>query len=176
MQPFDSAADQPLLWTQPRKLERSYELRAGDSLVATLRIERPIIDRAIAESAASRWTLDRKGFFRRRAIITNADSNEEVGLYYYGFSGRGLLELASGRKLTWRATNFWQTRWEMVEQPTGRLFEIKMKRRWLKDEGEVELTPWGSEHPEIMLLLVTGWYLLLMHLRDSAVVAAAAAS
>lgn len=174
MERFDAAAAQALLWTQPRKLERSYELHAGDSLIATLRIERPVIDRAIAESTAGRWILDRKGFFRRRAIITNADSNEDVGLYYYSFSGRGLLELTSGRKLTWRATNFWQTRWEMVEQPAGTLFQIRTRRRWLKDEGEVELTAWGSEHPEIMLLLVTGWYLLLMHLRDSAVVAAAA--
>jgi len=132
-------ADQELLWIQPAARKREHELRAGDDLVATLRFQRG----------------------------TLADAEADIAAFYPRWTGGGSLEVADGNALKLASANFWQSEWVRLDkdQPVVR---FKGRHGIVKAKGAVEVQAGAGERPDLPLLILLGWYLILLHADDAA--------
>jgi hypothetical protein len=154
-----------LRWTQPRASRRAYELRAGEDLVATLRWRTGAL--AEGDEAAGQWTFRRTGFWHPRVLVSAAGSNAVVAVFSARWTGTGTLELSTGRRLHWSAAHAWQ-----ADNGTP-LVQITNRQRLTRLEGTVELTPAAAGVPDLGLLVLVGWYLVVMQAQDTLTMTAA---
>jgi len=162
---------QELLWVQPAARRREHELRAGDDLVATLRFQRGSL--ADAEAEGNHWTFKRQGFWQPRMTARVAGSDADLAIFRPHWAGGGTLEFADGRTVQLRSANFWQSEWVWQEKDQP-LILFKGRHGFVKAKGAVEVQPAAAGRPDVPLLSLLGWYLILLHADDAAVASSAA--
>ena len=168
-------ADQELVWVQPARLKQAFELRASDDVVATLQFERASL--ATAESGEQRWTFKRQGFWHPQVTIRLPDSEDNLAVFKPAWMGGGILDLSGGRSLRFGAANFWHSQWDWSDVASqSPLVHFKSRQGLLKTEGQVDIEATAITYPELPLLVVLGWYLLILFARDSAAAAGASAA
>jgi hypothetical protein len=159
MRPITAVAGQELLWVQPVADQRAYELRAGEEVVATLGWQRRSL--AVAEAAGHLWTFKRQGLWHPRVTVRAAGTDVDVAVFHPSWMGGGTLELAPGRRLVLR----WQTEWVWQDEVGATLVHFT--------EGPVEITPSAASLSDLSLLVLLGWYLLVLFAEDAAFAGAA---
>jgi len=164
-----------LLWKQPSARREEYELRAGDEVLATLRWPKSWGSLAEAEVAEGRWTFKRVGFWRTRGTLRVAGDEDDIGTLEARWTGNGTLTLASGESYGWESTNLWGTRYGWSDSRGTELVRFGATASLLREEAAVELSPRASALSDLPLLVLYGWYLLVMHNRDAAGATAATA-
>jgi hypothetical protein len=165
MRPISGAAGEELLWVQPAAGRREHELRAGDDVVATLRFQRGSL--ADAEAEGHHWTFKRQGFWQPRVTVRVAGSEADLAVFRPHWAGGGTLELADGRTVNLHAANFWQSEWVWQEKDQP-LILFKGRHGLIKAKGAVEIQPGAAGRPDVALLVLLGWYLILLHADDTA--------
>jgi hypothetical protein len=179
MEALSTAVGMRLHWVQPKTFERWFELRAGDSLYATLRFEKAFGTLATAESADGVWTFKRVGFLNPRVTVRKVGAEANLAIYQPKFWGDGLLEFPDGRVFHWRSTNFWGTQWGFADWDGNSLFALKpgVDKPKLSDlfktQALVEVEAQGHALAELPLLVLLGWYLMILHQDDAAAATAA---
>ena len=165
MRLISETAGQELLGIQPAARKREHELRAGDDVVATLRFQRGSL--ADAEAEANHWTFKRQGFWHPRVTVRAAGSDADIAVFHPRWVGGGTLEFADGRALRLSSANFWQSEWvwQEKEQP---LIRFKGRHGLIKAKGAVEIQPEAVRIPDLPLLVLLGWYLILLYAEDAA--------
>lgn len=141
------------------------ELQADDALVA--RLERRSIFGTLAtgESADGCWTFKRVGFLQTRATIRACDDSADLALFRDNtWQSGGTLELAAGSHYR-VTTNFWSTRLEFVRDDDAPFVTFHMSGV-LKRSAEVVVHPIAREHPDTPLVVLFGWYLVVMYDSD----------
>jgi hypothetical protein len=175
MRTIQDAAPSNLSWQQPQALRCEYELRAGDELLATLRKTSTFGSAMDAEIGASRFTFKPEGFFRSRITVQETGAAGEPAVFQSGFCGGGRLALPDGRSYRWKMTSFWgSSRWAFVDDSDRPLVRFKSRNRLFRAGSDVEVGPGALALPELPVLILLGWYLLLRIQQDSAGAAAAA--
>ncbi len=157
-----------LKWVQPRRLNRRFELRAGDEVLATLSWQKKWGSLAVAETAGGQWTLKRSGFLRPRVTVRPAGSEADLALFAAGWWGDGVLEVVGGSRFFWKPTNFWRSEWVWSSSDGIPLLRIKAKARLVRMQGRLNVEPTAGSVPELMLLAVVGWYLLVLMSEEAA--------
>ena len=175
MKSFNELESLDLRWEQPDMWKRRYELRSSEGeLIAVL--TRPSWWRQVAEieSLGNRWAFERKGFWRQRIEIRSIGTGDSPATFEYGALHQGgRLIFPDGRSLRWGSTNFWSTKWAWMTEDgtpivgfrTGGIF---------KTNSEVDLDPLLAGQKALPLLVMLGWYLILLQREDSASVVVAA--
>ena len=173
MRRISEAAD-GLRWTQPSVLRGEAELRSGEELIATLSLRGMLGTLGTAESGDGSWTFKRVGFFQHRATIRVLGSDMDAAVFRNNTWASGG-DLAFENGPTFRATtNLWMTRFVFsaeTAEPLVRFHYGGLFRR----SADVEITAPARDLPELHLLVLFGWYLVVMLDRDSAVIVAASA-
>jgi hypothetical protein len=170
VRPIAETGGQELLWIQPAALKREHELRAGDDVVATLRFQRGSL--ADAGAAGGHWTFKRQGFWHPRVTVRTAESDDDLAVFHPRWVGGGTLEFP-GRALQLSSANFWQSEW--VWQDGDKAFiRFKGRHGLVKARGAVEIHPEDASRPDLAMLVLLGWYLILLHAEDSAAATSAA--
>ncbi|HXN00332.1 MAG TPA: hypothetical protein VN973_00395 [Candidatus Dormibacteraeota bacterium] len=171
MRPISEFAGQELLWIQPVVRKREHELRAGDDVVATLGFQRGSL--ADAQAAGGHWTFKRQGFWHPRVTVRTAGSDTDIAVFQPRWVGGGTLEFPDGRTVRLSSANFWQSEWlwQDNEKP---LIRFKGRHGIVKARGAVELEPDVVASPDLAMLVLLGWYLILLHAEDSAAASSAA--
>lgn len=164
MRTINEAATGELLWVQPARLKQEFELRAGDEIVGSLRFERSSL--ATGEAAGQSWTFKREGFWHPRITVRVPGSDANVALFSPGWAGGGTLDL-DGRQLRFVAANFWHSQWDWVDAQNKPVVHFKSHQGVLKTEGQVEIETDAIQSPDLPLLGVLGWYLLVLFARDA---------
>jgi hypothetical protein len=173
MRAIREAAPSNLSWQQPRAMKAEYELRAGDELLATLSKSGAFGTPMDAEIGASRFTLKTEGFLRSRITVREAGATGEPAAFgRNGFLGGGQLVLPDGRSYRWKRTSFWGGRWAFLDDSDRSLVSFTSRNRFLRAGCDVEIAPGVLARPELPVLVVLGWYLLLRVQEDSAAAAA----
>ena len=164
MRPISEIAGQELLWVQPAVRKREHELRAGDDIVAMLRFQRGSL--ADAEAAGGHWTFKRQGFWQPRVTVRTAGSDADLAVFHPRWVGGGTLEFPDGRAVRLSSANFWQSEWvwQDGEKP---IIWFKGRHGLVKARGAVEIKPEDASHPDLAMLVLLGWYLILLHAEDS---------
>jgi hypothetical protein len=177
MEAISTAMGLQLYWVQPKTFERRFELRTEDDLFGDVRFEKAFGTLATASSATGRWTFKRVGFLNPRVTIREAGASDDRAVYWPKFwRGDGWLEFVKGSKFHWKSTNFWGSEWGFFNVQEELLFVLKQggeKHKLsdlLKTQGVVEIGPQGHGEAELPLLLLLGWYLVVLHQEDAAVV------
>ena len=152
-------AAEELVWVQPARLKQEFELHAGDEVIATLRWQRSSL--AIAETAEQSWTIKREGFWHPRITVRIPGSDDSIATFQPGWAGRGTLDLGPGKQLRFGAPNFWRSQWDWLDPQNQPLVHFKSHQGLLKVEGEVAIEPAAIKSPDMPLLVVLGWYLLV---------------
>lgn len=176
MDHLSNAALQDLVWTQPNAFKEEYELRGADSLMGTLKFRSAFGSLAVAETADGCWTFKRVGFFATRVSIRACDSEIELATFKNNtWSGGGTLEFPDGRNYR-ASTNFWQTKLELVSQYDQVVLSYSDIGGFFRRTARVNIDPTVARLPELPLMVLLSWYLVVMMQRDSAAAASAAAS
>ncbi|KPL23063.1 MAG: hypothetical protein AMJ93_05565 [Anaerolineae bacterium SM23_84] len=182
MKALSEATGTPLCWVQPKTFDRWFELRAGDDLIATLGWHTSCGSLAAAESADGRWTFKRVGFLNPRVTIREAGSELDLAVFWPRWLGDGSLEFAYRRTFRWQATDFWGTHWCFTDADGTPLVAFKPgaeKARLsdlFKNQAMVEIHPQGRDARELPILVLLGWYLMILRQEDAAAAAAAASA
>jgi len=171
VRPISEIAGQELLWVQPAARKREHELRAGDDVVATLRFQRGSL--ADAEAAGGHWTFKRQGFWHPRVTVRTAGSDTDIAVFQPRWVGGGTLEFPDGRTVRLSSANFWQSEWVWQDNEKP-LIRFKGRHGIVKARGAVELQPDAVASPDLAMLVLLGWYLILLHAEDSAAASSAA--
>lgn len=173
MRKINEVATGELVWVQPARLKQEFELRAGDEVVGSLRFERSSL--ATGEAADQSWTFKREGFWHPRITVRVPGSDVNIALFSPGWAGGGTLDL-DGRQMRFVAANFWHSQWDWVDAQNKPLVHFKSHQGLLKTEGQVEIQTEAIQSPDLPLLVVLGWYLLVLFARDAAASLAVVAS
>ena len=183
MKALSSTVGTDLYWMQPAGLDnRWFELRAGGSLVATLGFESLCDSLARAESADGSWTFRRVGILNPRVTVRKAGEEASLAIYTPRWTGReGTLEFPDGRVFGWVQANFWATKFQITDAAgySWVSFESGAEKSRLSDifktQARVEIDLRGRALSELPLLVLLGWYLVILQKQDAAVVAATTA-
>jgi hypothetical protein len=181
MRPIAEVLSLPLSFTQPRAMERSYELRAGGELVATLEFQSAFGSLAVAKAAEGSFTFKRVGFFSPQATARREGSESDLAVYTPRWTGRdGELALAGGERLHFGPANFWGTRFSFgdAEGRTVTTFgpepDVHRFSDLFRTQALVTVDPAASARPDLALLVLFGWYLVILRHQDASAAAAAA--
>jgi hypothetical protein len=176
MRTIRDAGPSNLSWQQPQAFKCEYELRAGDELLGSIHKTRKFGVAMEAEIGGTRFMLETVGFTRSRIMVREAGAAGEPAVFQRGFFGGGQLLLPGGRSYRWKMTSFWGSRWAFVDDSGQPLVSLRPRKRVFRTGGEVEIAPGALTLPELPMLVLLGWYLLLRTLQDSASAAGAAAA
>ena len=181
MEPLAASPGWRLQWAQPKRLERSFELRSGETRFATLVFRSAFGTLATATTADGEWTFKRVGFLNPRVTVRRAGAQEDLAVYQPRLWGGGRLACADGSSFSWKAVNFWSTQW-MFADPGGRPIltfregtEDPKLADVLKTQAIVQFEGVDAAATSLSILVALGLYLILLHQQDGAAVAATAA-
>lgn len=167
-------------WVQPKSFHNRYELRAGDELFAVLEFPKMFGSLALACTEDGRWTLKRVGFFKTRVTIREEGQDSDLGVYFPRWTGsEGTLHMTGGAEFTWKAANFWATQFIWLDTAGKTLLsyrpgvEESTLSDVLKTQARVEFMPEARNTAELPLLVVLGWYLMIMKQQDDTAAVAA---
>lgn len=175
--------EHPLYWVQPKTLSRNYELRNEVGTLATLTFETAYGSLATARTSSGAWSLKRVGFFKPEVTVRDVGANTNIAVYRPRWTGaEGDLELRD-RHYTFKTSNFWATQFEIRDRADRLLISYRSgakKRSFgdlLKTQAEVNVASPQADAHTIELLILVGWYIIVLHNEDaSAAVAAGAAA
>ena len=180
MEAFSTAIGSKLYWVQPRTFERKFELRAEKGLFGMLSFGTPLGTRAAAEVATGSWTFKRVGFLNPRVTVREAGKEADLAVFWPKFWGGGTVEFATGGRFQWKSLNFWATSWGFADTREELVFTMKPGAEkpklsdLLKTQAVVEIGTHSYGLTELPLLLMLGWYLMIMQKDDAATTAAVA--
>ncbi len=168
-------AGQTFTWEQPKRSKRHFELRIGDTTLATLRWEKAFRSRAIAETAdGASWSFERKGWGTQ--VLVSVGTEASAVYKRSGWGGKGRLALPNGRTWVWTRPRFWGSTWAWVSESGETLMSLKQKSGLFKITGQADVAPEAAALPETPLLILLGWYLMVIMAEDAATSAAVTAA
>ena len=151
-------------WTQPDILERHFELRTIDHLLARLCFE--TVSDACGTffkegSAQESWTFRGEWVHLKPCIIIREiGANENFAIYKPKFLGGGNLEFMYGTTFYWRSmgllgaeSGFFSADNELLLSLNPKPFDL------IKVQSKVEINPQSQNMDELPLLLMLGCYL-----------------
>jgi hypothetical protein len=162
--------NEPLEWVQPDALKMQYELHAGNDVAATLRFRSSFGTFATAESADDCWTFKRVGFFQTRVTVRACGAETEIAVFKNNtWTSGGTLHFPDGHAFR-ATTNFWQTKFEFQTEQGEALVEFR-RGGVLHLSARVQVRPSVLRTADVPLMVMLGWYLIVMMAQDAAVAA-----
>lgn len=158
--------DEELQIVQPSALRWRFEIRTGDSIVASLSFHRFLGSRARVESENGCWTFRRTGFLPKRISIHVTGQEMEIAGYVENmWTKGGTLRLLDGREFGVRA-NFWLTRFEILSADGSLIVRYSRVRGLLHRSAAVRILPEAGALEELPWLVPLGWYIAVIALRN----------
>jgi len=161
MQSIARAGESEMWWSQPSATRMEYELRSGGDLLATLRFRSMFGTLATAESEDGCWTFKRIGFWQNKASIRACGSGTDLAMFTNNtWDGGGTLGFSDGHRVQ-ASTNFWMTNFEFRTVTDDPLVTFDYGGLFLRS-AQVRVSPLARPAAESSLLVLFGWYLVIM--------------
>ncbi len=117
---FDARQQKTMIWIQPLKRRRLYELRVGDDIVAKLFFTHKYRRDAVVRLPPSEWSFRFSALPRPTIHVCSSNSGSEIAVYTGKWYGGGTFSFRDGRRYTLKSENVLPTEWvwtDRVEQP-----------------------------------------------------------
>jgi hypothetical protein len=175
MNPIQRLAGQYLYWTQPPLFDMEYILQDAEQVqtLATLKWQSSFALRASITIGEQLFNIDRVGFLNTRIEIrkgTDKDG-ELIATFKQGWTYNGTLTFENGRKFEWKNANIWSSHWKWMTPDEGELMKFTPETkisRMTRSESKIEMYPPSADFPDVELLAVIGWYMMLVMNMDAA--------
>ncbi len=167
MKPFMQSFGTEWVWSQPRFFRRSYELRAGEELLATLESRAIFNSAAIATTAGGRTLLRHTGLFRGAVLLSGEDAGPPRISFQPRWFGVGVARCGGGLELHWKRADFWGRSWRFEDVNALPVLSFVRRAAWLKPTVSVEPSEAARALPELADLTLLGFYLLLLMQRQA---------
>ena len=153
----------------------SYQLTAGSDVVATLHWTKSVGTLATAEAEGTHWTLKRSGFLAPMVSVRDAANGKDLAVLHVHLNN-SLLQLSGGATYRWTRTGFWIPAWEFQDPTGAELVNFEPVREEGRLQGGLmEVAASARASPDLLLLLVLGWYFIVQSwIEDEAVAASRA--
>ena len=168
MKSMTDVTSSKLVWRQPKPYRMEYELVDGQEQVASLHWQKAFGSLAHAVAAEGQWTLKRAGFIRAHVTVRPVGSSEDVARIDVDSSGAGTLEITDGRRCRWVCANQADAEWAFLDASNEPIVTFADPQLMVKAKGKVQIAPGAVRSSDITLLVVLGWYLLILMAADSA--------
>jgi hypothetical protein len=145
---------QNITWLQPAPPLLVYELRAGAAVLANLRWHDAAGVLATATASNGHWTF-RRGLRPRPYVAVRA---ADIAIFEHGWEG-GVLRFADGRSFRWGCNSIGM-RSEWVDD--GPILRMLARPGFPPAGGQVVIEPAAAARPELALLVLLGWHLMLL--------------
>ena len=163
MKPIHEAANQNLQWTRANWWKRAFELHSGDEVLAKFYPQKETHS-MIGEAADGRWSFKRRSFWNADIVITDSASQTEIAHVKRGRDKS--LAFSDGRLFTFQKNSFWRNEWVWLNNEGTPLIHFQHGKHLI-------LEPLALSLPELSLLTIVGWYLMVLQQEaDSASTAA----
>ncbi|PKL82026.1 MAG: hypothetical protein CVV24_12215 [Ignavibacteriae bacterium HGW-Ignavibacteriae-3] len=172
-----------LSWMQPKATHQLFELKEGENVFGRLVFPKSVGSLAEAETSDGKWTFKRVGFFNTKITVRKFGEEHELAVFKPNLMAKsGSLEFSSGKKFQWHAANFWETKFELKDDAGEAIVTFQSGvddpklKDWFKTQARVEIHEDKKDLEELPVIVLLGWYLIIVLQMDSsagAVVAAA---
>jgi hypothetical protein len=162
---------------QPKTLDRFFEIRQNEEVVATLAFESKFGTLATAITADGTWTFKRVGFLNPHITVRCSAKEEDLAVYEPRLLGGGVLSFPHGLTMKWKSTGFWGNSWSFVLSDENVLvgFKSGLEHGKLADifktQATIDINPIPYVKKYLTMLAALGMYLILMEHEESASVA-----
>lgn len=169
MKPMREMGDREWVWDQPRRFAEYFELRASGELLATLSHEagfsplRPFH----METAEGRWDIKRSHLFRFDFAVRRPGDAEPLAQYKPNWIGRGKLLVPNGLEYSWKLVSILKFEWGWMDAGGSPLILFRPMFALARARAHVEVTGTALRMPELPLLSVLGWLLMLSSRRHA---------
>lgn len=183
MKSLNEAEQEHLNWTQPKATHQLFELKSKDDLFGTLKFPKSVGSLAEAETLQGKWTFKRVGFFTTKITVRKTGEENDLAVFKPNLmASSGSLEFSDGKKFQWQAANFWQTKFEFSETDGETIVTFRSGtedhklKDWFKTQARVEISEQKTDLPELSIMVLLGWYLIIVLQMDSSTGAVVAAT
>jgi hypothetical protein len=121
----------------------------------------------LGETSDGRWTFKRVGFLSARVTVRVAGSESNIAVFESGFGGGGTLHLAGSRQLHWKKTGFWNPQYVFKSDGDEAYLSLTPHFGLLKAQAAVTIGESAFRLDETPLLVILGWYLMLLEAEDA---------
>jgi hypothetical protein len=164
---FDTRQLSGLEWHQESAFGRTYHLKSGDSVLAQIAFKTALGTLAEARTAGSAWSFKRRGVFSTMIGARLLGEEREIATYQPNWSSsKGLLKLENGEEFHLKSANFWASEWVLSAVDGQELLRYH-NQGFLKHGARLELTERAKQHPQLQLMVVLTWYILVLHQMDA---------
>ena len=152
MKSIREVGSENLQWARASWWKRAYELHSGDEILAKFYPSKETRS-MIGEAADGRWSFKRRSFWSRDIIVTDLSSQAEIAIIRRGRNKS--LTFSDGRLFTFPKTSFWHNDWIWLNNEGTTLMHFKHGKHLVVEPSAPPL-------PELSLLVIAGWYLLVL--------------
>jgi len=156
---------QDLQWKRVKWWKREFVLLSGDEVLAMLYRQKGISG-VIGEAAEGRWSFKRRSFWNGDIVITELATQAEVAVAKCG--RKKSIAFADGRLLTLKKTSIWRHQWVWLNDDETPLIHFQPNKHLTLESAALSF-------PELSLLVVLGWHLIVLQQEAEASAAATSA-
>ncbi|HVP22578.1 MAG TPA: hypothetical protein VMS77_01545 [Conexivisphaerales archaeon] len=164
-----------LKWVQPKKLQRVFHLLSGEEVVGTLEWKSSFGSLATGRAAGEEWTFKRGGFLSPYVSLRYFGTETDYARFSVSW-GNGVLKLPTGRTFLWTKKGVWSPEYSFLDADGSSLLTFRRFSGLFKMEATASVSEKARELRELPLLLLLGWYTVLLMAYESAAAGAAASS
>jgi len=170
MTPMQPDQLRSLAWKQAPAHQRRFDLFAGEDLIASLEFLKTFGTLARGSTAARSWTFKRAGFLSPIVTVREEGREDDCAIYHPNFAlSQGQIRLASGAQFELRLGGIWTRSASLLDNERREVFSVHLKGDYaLGATVDVRL----PQTPEIDLLLLLAWYVLVLQMQDESLRAA----
>ncbi len=161
----------PLYWEQPKAARREYTLRAGPDTVGMLSFRSALGSMAEVTTATGHWTFKRMGFFRTRVVVRAFGKKGDLAEYSPRWTGTaGEIRVPGFAAYKWLEEGAFSSTVELRDAE-GLMLRYSSDSEHktngvLRTEARVDIEPRALKDTNLPMLLMLGWYLLILHNED----------
>jgi hypothetical protein len=160
--PFSSVDRSTLRWLRSADSPVEFTLSAGEVPVARLHWQESVGSLARAETASGEWSLKRGGFLNPHITVRAASGGETLARLTVHLSYHAI-ELASGTTYRFHRAGVLVPAWKITTDAGREVLHIEPVREGRKlVAGAVLASPTAVDLSELLLLVVMGWYFIVL--------------
>jgi hypothetical protein len=183
MKSLKDVQDKTLNWVQPKAMHQFFELRDQNELFGTIFFPKSVGSLAEAEAFDGKWTFKRVGFFNTQITIRKFGEENNIAVFKPNLMATsGTIHFNSGNIFQWHTSNFWGSKFEFKDSKNETIIVFKSGteeqklKDWFKTQARVEIIRDKINLEELSLLILIGWYLIIVLQMDSSTSAVIAAA
>jgi len=170
-----------LFWEQPSVMDRSFVLRSGEDIIGTLDFTSAFSSLGEATLGGEKWTFRKGGFLSPKVSVRRSGSKIDLAIYEPDWTGtQGEVRFSTGELYNWSVASIWGTMYTINREDGLELIAYlsgSKKKKFsniFKQQAQMIIAPEAWQIKELPILVLLGWYLVILHHEDSTTVAATA--